>query len=296
MSDLFDHLLLASQGQVDSLAPRPISQYETTPEATGQTFEAVNLESGPPERAAAPARPAARSDAPTQPDSAQRTLEPDPGIQRRLAELQNWLGQLSAREDNRPGAARPQPPAPTRAPSPAAPSPSQSSVESEPRRPDATVPASAQITPAARPPAAEGMPDTRRASPPAALLQEITIHQSAPPPQPPSENGGRAARAAVSPGESTLPARAPRAQLPEPQGALEASQLVPRPVDTLKLPLRGQPPAAPVQPVIHVTIGRLEVRAVLPNTPATASAAQRATPVVQSLEEYLRQRSGGNER
>jgi len=51
-----------------------------------------------------------------------------------------------------------------------------------------------------------------------------------------------------------------------------------------------QPPAPAPQPTIHVTIGRIEVRAA---TPAQPNKPARAPSAVLGLEEYLRQRSGG---
>jgi hypothetical protein len=51
-----------------------------------------------------------------------------------------------------------------------------------------------------------------------------------------------------------------------------------------------QPPAPAPQSTIHVTIGRIEVRAA---TPAQPNKPARAPSAVLGLEEYLRQRSGG---
>jgi hypothetical protein len=51
----------------------------------------------------------------------------------------------------------------------------------------------------------------------------------------------------------------------------------------------GLPPVEP-QPTIHVTIGRIEVRATIPAAPAALKAAP--TPRL-TLDEYLRQRNGG---
>jgi hypothetical protein len=49
---------------------------------------------------------------------------------------------------------------------------------------------------------------------------------------------------------------------------------------------------APTQPVIHVTISRIEVRAVPPQPPLARPATPRMAPAL-TLEEYLKQRSGG---
>ena len=67
----------------------------------------------------------------------------------------------------------------------------------------------------------------------------------------------------------------------------------------LPVALAGQRESNPsanesVPPVVQVTIGRVEVRAMLPPTPATEQPAPARTRPVLSLDEYLQQRSGGN--
>ena len=51
-------------------------------------------------------------------------------------------------------------------------------------------------------------------------------------------------------------------------------------------------PAETAAPIIRVTIGRIDVRAVLPSAPAPTRKAPTASPVL-SLDEYLKQRDGG---
>ncbi|MFN8570366.1 MAG: hypothetical protein U0Z44_23120, partial [Kouleothrix sp.] len=51
----------------------------------------------------------------------------------------------------------------------------------------------------------------------------------------------------------------------------------------------GSALAVPPAPTVQVTIGRIEVRA----APAPAQATRRAAAPLLSLDEYLRQRSGG---
>lgn len=63
----------------------------------------------------------------------------------------------------------------------------------------------------------------------------------------------------------------------------------PRPLDLMP-PERNPPPA----PIINVTIGRVEVRATRP-AQARSPAAPASTPIM-SLDEYLRQRAGGDRR
>lgn len=75
---------------------------------------------------------------------------------------------------------------------------------------------------------------------------------------------------------------------------LAASAIVPR--DTAIHDIRLHAAAPPVQPAptIHVTIGRVEVRAAAPAAPAPRKTA--AQPPVMSLEDYLRQRADGGRR
>jgi hypothetical protein len=70
---------------------------------------------------------------------------------------------------------------------------------------------------------------------------------------------------------------------------LQAPVIIP---DRALLPVRPEPPAP--QPVVNITIGRIEVRAT-PAPKAPARERQAARPPVD-LEEYLRQRSKGEGR
>lgn len=53
-------------------------------------------------------------------------------------------------------------------------------------------------------------------------------------------------------------------------------------------------PAAPETPIVHVTIGRVEVRATLASP--VGSRGKVAAPAVMSLEEYLGKRAAGGQR
>jgi hypothetical protein len=94
---------------------------------------------------------------------------------------------------------------------------------------------------------------------------------------------------------------APPAQVREPQPPLDGTQVVViqsrvmpverrgadrRNSDPLSLSAQAPPPA----PTIHVTIGRVEVRATAPTVPASKP---RPAPRTMSLDDYLRQRSRG---
>jgi len=54
---------------------------------------------------------------------------------------------------------------------------------------------------------------------------------------------------------------------------------------------RPDPPERSVAPTIHVTIGRIDVRAVTPPSASVAPRARARTPL-KSLDEYLTQRNG----
>jgi hypothetical protein len=72
-------------------------------------------------------------------------------------------------------------------------------------------------------------------------------------------------------------------------------QLVPRRRDVITR-IRSQPPheIPAAEPSIHVTIGRVEVRATLP-APARSQPPRAAAPIM-SLDQYLRDRAGGGRR
>ena len=67
---------------------------------------------------------------------------------------------------------------------------------------------------------------------------------------------------------------------------------VPAPVAERTEKNRGQSVAEPAAPVVRVTIGRVEVRAQFPAAPS-APAMRRSRALTLSLEDYLKQRSGG---
>jgi hypothetical protein len=76
--------------------------------------------------------------------------------------------------------------------------------------------------------------------------------------------------------------------------AREIQLLQPKPAPITRLPSR-QPPDIPApERSIHVTIGRVEVRATLPAP--VRSQPPRASAPIMSLDEYLRERAGGSRR
>jgi hypothetical protein len=105
----------------------------------------------------------------------------------------------------------------------------------------------------------------------------------------------KASQPAPAPQIVAQPPAAQAARDPQPAPA-RAPLIMPQPSITViqarpALPAASQPTAAPSEPIIHVTIGRIEVRA----TPAPAPAARpKSAPTsATSLDEYLRQRNGG---
>jgi hypothetical protein len=83
--------------------------------------------------------------------------------------------------------------------------------------------------------------------------------------------------------ESGQVSLAPMRQLPLHQPSLQAGTIFSQSLPEVD---------GPLQPVIHVSIGRVEVRAVQSN-PAPAQGSMRKSSPVISLEEHLRRRSGG---
>ncbi|GIV60234.1 MAG: hypothetical protein KatS3mg043_1323 [Rhodothermaceae bacterium] len=55
--------------------------------------------------------------------------------------------------------------------------------------------------------------------------------------------------------------------------------------------LPGKPPAA--APTIHVTIGRVVIRAVPPTPPGPSPEKPRVQPAVMTLDDYLKRRKAG---
>lgn len=111
---------------------------------------------------------------------------------------------------------------------------------------------------------------------------------------------------------SLVPAQAEASEIVAPQieyveresshSLLVAPSMPPKPVSRHQREDRATGHAAPSlieagaqveqAPAIRITIGRVDVRAVMPDRPATRPAPERRSPAL-SLEEYLKQRSGG---
>ena len=111
-------------------------------------------------------------------------------------------------------------------------------------------------------------------------------------PKPPSPT---ASAGPAVPGLPAPPFSTPRPILPEPRpgagAAAEAAGLLPRRADGPRPAAIGRPGRAPAPPDVHITIGRVEIRAVAAAPPARKPA-PTATPPVESLADYLARRDG----
>jgi hypothetical protein len=259
MSDFLDSLLSRSAGE--AVRPRPVSLFEPLP---GTAWRTLALES---EAAAGPEQEGARP-APGSGDAARpvsRAREP------------------ATLRDARPVADGPGPPSLViRAPEP-----------------------SRTVLPPRSAPPVTGSPDPGNPPQPAVIrtvLQRV-VQQQASPPAEPSPATDIATRQAGGPQVAPAPVTV-RAMAGTPTVAADPPAMVParlpratggevRPAPEASRPAgAGEPPQAQQpQPVIQVTIGRIEVRA----TPVSAALSRKATPAapMTSLEDYLRQRKGG---
>jgi hypothetical protein len=291
MSDFFDHLLQTGQGQANSLAPLPVSANEPAQTPAEISWDAVDLES---ERSTvrtgfAPSRP--RPAEPGQPSPVMPPAAPDDGLRRRLDQLQSWLASMSSREPATPHSAQP------------------------PERPFNEFPVDSSVTPAAMHPL-PAPPD--RSSPleqpeldplqdrslpqPEQVVREVVVRQPAPAvlrlaPQETARQPTQTPARQVEPAEQP-PAISPPDRLVE---ITEIVRLKPRPAeypplpDRADLPIRHASQPSP-RPVVQVTIGRIEVRAVRSPAPAPQAADRRSAASIMSLDEYLHRRNEGGRR
>ena len=291
MSDFLDHLLNRSQAQSAGLTPRSVSVYEPAPDLGVQAPEKSGI--GLP---AFPVRAEARHHRPAAPD---QPVPPDPldRVSRRLDALQAWLGRLDMRSESGLGEpAVPRPPAPTRLPH----------ETHRLARPLPVPPTPTQDQPAPVQVGEQYGPSNQPIQPPPAshVIQErvVTIRPARPSAQteaPPGASGSL--RASHRPLEPRVEEEPERGQLQQPSDPdrtdRDAGRLAPRPssppAPAGKERRERQTPASP-PPVVHVTIGRIEVRANRRAAPFVASGPLPQTPSVISLEEYLRQRRGGS--
>ncbi len=293
MSDFLDHLLGQSQEPAANLAPRPLALHEPAPEPAAPPLDEAALAGGGlPEPATLVAGRSRLAPPAATPEPGRSPRDPSGDLRRRLDELQAWMGQLSARRDETP-ALIPPPSAPNR---PASPPSQPPPVEDQPSASPPTAPITVvqevsvhtPVTPAL--PSATPAPAARNGPDPVPL-------QVRPAPPEPQVGPIRAARSpqAQDPAPETKPAAQPLAV--PPQEAAPA-RLTPRPPETPGLPTVNLLPSRqaaepPPRPVVHVSIGRIEVRLARPGSPSARAAPPPSPSLVMSLEEYLRQRNGG---
>ena len=286
------------------LQPRPRSWFEpTTPEEPA--MPGVGAEVGVPATAPIPSSPGAGATSPeptppadhlVAPPVADAALEPapvaDPHPVRRS---RREPSRIEAIDPPRHAAPPPREPAHPAPPPSLDPTPSAAPPEIAP---------AAVASPRANHPRAPERPQ-RPPHPSAVVAAPPTRMPQPPAPQPPP-------RRAPEPLAPTPPGTAPGPPAPRPGAEPEvATRLVPRPavaaapaplglltVDPApeSRPIRQAPPSpsAPEPPAVHVTIGRVEVRAAAaPSKPASRS---RRRPKAMGLTEVLGQGSGGGAR
>ncbi|NPD27114.1 hypothetical protein [Corallococcus exiguus] len=115
-----------------------------------------------------------------------------------------------------------------------------------------------------------------------ARLRDVVVEAESPAPRSPTSAVGRVRALAEA-----LGAEAPAPHSPTWPGAMKSGPGADRPA----APLTAMAEGGPAEPVIQVTIGRIDVRAVTPPAPARSTPA-RPSPG-PSLDEYLARRNGG---
>ncbi len=267
MNDFLSHLVAKSVGATDVILPRPASLFETAVPGTAvpgtavTTADAANFEEET-ILESSPAKPRRRASA--RPSS---TITPS----------------LSPAEDT--AHSMMMPPAVSASPAPER-LPLQPGTARPPHRPvspetEATLPPAPAITPLM---AERVITETR-------LVERAEPPQTRPP---------KAEQPATVPPITTIPAPAPSSSGPlldrERSAATQkiiVTKTRPFTPPQTPAPLPSPPPAAaaaPPAPAIHVTIGRVEVRA---TPPAAKERPHRSQSPVMSLDDYLRQRAKG---
>jgi hypothetical protein len=167
----------------------------------------------------------------------------------------------------------------------------------EPSRPAAAppTPAAPYLMPA---PAEPSTPVERRSLQPAIELpQQPVAAPAVPAPAASAVLPSKPVRERTAPPATPLPARVPNAgplvegrpALPSPMAFVQPAS-VHTPLAPQSAPLSISAPNPP-QPIIHVSIGRVEVRAAAP-APARPAGESRSRPTVMTLDEYLRSSEG----
>jgi hypothetical protein len=293
MSDFFDHLLGENLDQASRLEPRPVSMYEATPGPMSLSGDEQNpeVDLSPPTGFTIPPR--------VQPAPSKLPVaDPLPPtaasiVQRRLDELQAWLGYLPPQEEGKlrePAASQFPPPmhrpmALPPIPQPAAISPNTipSEQTAQHKRPSQGSSPPQHTSPGVQPDApaeviVRSVTLAKVPSTPEAIVSPV--HQS-----PPAHEEVAVRTPTIRPSVGTKDVHNSAVLTPR---LTEIPRHIPQTRITRQI---FQPPQ---QPVVNVTIGRLEVRAVHPSTTASRSSSRNTVPAVLSLEEYLTRRNGSN--
>ena len=257
MSDYLGALISRSFDPSDVVRPRPVSRFER---------RSPDLESVPRE------------------DAAPSLAAPDAGIPGRDAGAPREVSTFSRHDDSLvPPFQTTEPPASrvtTATPAPLSPRARDAGVRPAPAREQERTEAVPVATPVARGPSIQP------------IRYEVIMERPA---EPPRSREPRP-RAPSQPSHATTPAVLPAAVLPRPvpdspPRPIESAAVI-EPRRTAQASPRSAPPSEP--PAIHVTIGRIEIRA---TSPAAAPVRrQHRQPSVMSLDEYLKQCAGGGPR
>ncbi len=267
MSDFLSTLIARARGDAPGegpaslIQPRPLARFEPA-SAAGWDALSLSVESG----AEAPARPAPGDGPSLAPPAPQPQADIGPADQ---AAPEPPATQPPPRHAPQPAARERQPselPVPAAAESAPAPLAAQPLT---PQRPPA--PPSGEEARPSRPPAAPGPAENPAPAPPRVQPAQTIVQQS--------ERQTSLPAATAPPAEKTT--RLEPALSAPPANGLQPA-LSPPP------PTSAQPPAAGPEPVINVTIGRVEIRAVA--APPPPQRTPRTEPAVMSLEDYLRRR------
>lgn len=259
MSDFLGRLAARAVGTAPALRPRPRALFEPDAIAGAEPLEVEEEREAPP---APRARPSAAP--PEAPEPITRAAEPPPAAEPEAPPAPRARPERHAVERTAQAPQREAPPAPRPQRATAAPP-----VVVEQRREVVAPP-----PPPAAPPRREPRP-----RPPARELAATSVVRRAP--DEPAET------LVTPPLPESLPLRS--------QAIARARSLAPPPAPAPQpgaAPVRDAPPRPAPEPVVEVTIGRLEVRAATPGQPARpAPTVERAEPL--SLDRYVRERARG---
>ena len=291
MKDFLSQLVARSTAPALAVRPRLPSRFEAASETAGITaFPSESTPSAPSEPTASPARTSRtsphngnRQPAPPTPAEPEASIA-SPSPQTAPPPLQNHaLSRSSASATIQPASAE---------------------VHSSKQE----APSSPSPSPAHKTPIANARPNSATTPPPKTPLFQPSLDSDIQPPKSPrpdsvSEGASQTAAVSVAKPQPVSPTPLASATPPAAASSLRSqSQIsnlksqIPRPIARPAIATRPTPsmpqtaPATPAPPVVQITIGRVELRAIV--TPASPRALPPPAPKL-GLDEYLRQRTGG---